>query len=823
MNQTQPENYKPHPDERFFDLFSVILLLFAMIAAAMRLSATAWAQHLEVVQGVVFFGVLLGLAVGKSIFSPRSAFLLGLDYGLLLLPWQLGLILFSPNVEWQERVVSMAGRLWTVLGDISRRDQVTDNILFLYLMAILFWCLSTYAGYILVRRAGMWRAVVPMGITALVIETFDPLLTRRSWFLAIYLFLALLLVARMHYLVNSKRWRDVRTYIPSDAGFEQTRIAVGVVLVLVLLSWNIPTLAEDVPVFSTIYRNQIEPFRQKVSDRMSFLFSSLRESVGLVYDYYSDQMILGSGTGLSEALEMTVEAPGSLYLGQRFYWRARVYDTYETGEWRTSITANLFYQPSDQIPSVDSSKRIRASFRFRPAQSIMTIYSTGQPVQFSRAGELQAVTNLDGTLDLVAFKSSPYIRAGEVYEVTASLPSFTEVDLRSAGEDYPAWVTDRYLQLPEEITPRTIELARQIAANYDNPYDIASAITSYIRSNIDYVETLDESPRQQEPIDWFLFDYRKGFCNYYATAEVILLRSVGIPARLAVGYAQGEGNQLEPVPGKSSEERFEEGYQTNIVNYTVRQKNAHAWPEVFFPGLGWVEFEPTTSEIPIFRPSGEPTPLTPFDEELPELGSDKPPFEPGDSIYPEPEEAEPGEKAYSPFSLGLGIIAIGIAMGIIGFAMFARQRKLPVWNAFVRKVRIDFRPLPAQLERSMRKIGIRPPKFLVQMAYYHLLPELSKAYIEIDRALHRLGKSPHPSQTPSERASELARVLPAVGSAIDLLIDEYQLGTYSPYPGDATLAQEASIHIRQQSRKALLRNTVDHLVMRVKRTLHIRG
>jgi len=76
---------------------------------------------------------------------------------------------------------------------------------------------------------------------------------------------------------------------------------------------------------------------------------------------------------------------------------------------------------------------------------------------------------------------------------------------------------------------------------------------------------------------------KQGFCNYYATAEVILLRSVGIPARLAVGYAQGD-NVDDPLL------------------YTVRQRDAHAWPEVYFPGVGWVEFEPTASQPTLVRP-----------------------------------------------------------------------------------------------------------------------------------------------------------------------------------------------------------------------------
>ena len=158
--------------------------------------------------------------------------------------------------------------------------------------------------------------------------------------------------------------------------------------------------------------------------------------------------------------------------------------------------------------------------------------------------------------------------------------------LRQAGTEYPEWITERYLQLPENITPRTMQLARDITAGLETPYDKTLAITEYLRNTIEYSETITEPlPINQEPIDWFLFDIRKGFCNYYATSQVILLRAVGIPARIAFGYAQGE-----IIEGTSS--------------YSVRELDAHAWPEVYFPTLGWVEFEPTVSQPDLAPPSG---------------------------------------------------------------------------------------------------------------------------------------------------------------------------------------------------------------------------
>jgi len=130
----------------------------------------------------------------------------------------------------------------------------------------------------------------------------------------------------------------------------------------------------------------------------------------------------------------------------------------------------------------------------------------------------------------------------------------------------------RYLQLPK-IDPRVPALARQLAQPYHNAYDQAAAIELYLRTQLDY--TLDLPPvLADDPIASFLFDTRRGHCEYFAAAMAVMVRSLGIPARLVNGFLTGEYNAI----GK---------------NYIVRASDAHTWVEIFFPDVGWVEFDPT--------------------------------------------------------------------------------------------------------------------------------------------------------------------------------------------------------------------------------------
>lgn len=178
--------------------------------------------------------------------------------------------------------------------------------------------------------------------------------------------------------------------------------------------------------------------------------------------------------------------------------------------------------------------------------------------------------------DVEAIFSRQAIDAGSTYEYAALVSTATPDQLRNAGTKYPAYVDSRYLQLPTTITPRTTDLTRSLTASTDNPFDAARAIEQYLRGHITYNEDVSVPPKNQDVVDYVLFDNPQGYCEYYATSMVVMLRTLGIPARMVAGYYPGS-----PDPQQGG--------------YLYRQKNAHAWVEAFFPGYGWIPFEPTAS------------------------------------------------------------------------------------------------------------------------------------------------------------------------------------------------------------------------------------
>lgn len=132
------------------------------------------------------------------------------------------------------------------------------------------------------------------------------------------------------------------------------------------------------------------------------------------------------------------------------------------------------------------------------------------------------------------------------------------------------------LQVPPEDA-RIAELGRKVTALAGTPYEKAKALESYLRTAYAYSLDLKGTPDSPDPLAMFLFEQRRGHCEYFATAMAIMLRQLGIPSRLVNGFRAGEHNRLSD-------------------HWTVRQSDAHSWVEVFFPAGGWVEFDPTPAE-----------------------------------------------------------------------------------------------------------------------------------------------------------------------------------------------------------------------------------
>lgn len=342
---------------------------------------------------------------------------------------------------------------------------------------------------------------------------------------------------------------------------------------------------------------------------------------------------------------------------------------------------------------------------------------------------------------------------GTGYGVTSLVSEATSDQLKGAPADYPAWVQSRYLELPESVTPRTIDLAFQQTASATNPYDRAKAIETFLRQHIAYDLDVGVPPADADIVDYVLFELQRGYCEYYASAMTVMLRALGIPAKTVVGYFPGE-------------------FDAERDGYVYRQENAHAWTEVYFPGYGWIPFEPTASQPPSSfgdvridsQPTPTPTPTPPTEApDVPGTATPLPIQDQAESDIPQPVSEDPGEDGGVPW----GPIATATVLGLAAIGAGA-------WFLATRCSGLEARSLFASLVRWGRAGGVRAD----------------------------------PSSTPREYARQLGRRYPDLGpDAFEVVgaYEEYRYGNATPSPPRLEQAAASLRHLRRRLIRSVIR------------------
>ncbi len=287
---------------------------------------------------------------------------------------------------------------------------------------------------------------------------------------------------------------------------------------------------------------------------------------------FSGRIELGSINSIKKNRELALrvrlmeEAPKGIPLR----WRGLAFDTYDGRAWSRSRTAMRHFGSPD------------GNFQLQPASGQDTLEyeillePLGTSVLFTAARPISIETNDFSHVfrDTADGLHRDRRRSRVRYQVRSELRSIEVLGnrLAGAGRDYPTNISDIYLGVPS-TDPRVRQLSDQMAAGATDSLDIARRIHQRLRQDFSY--TLDVNDvGVSDPLSRFLLDGAPGHCEYFATSMAILARMQGIPARVVVGFLEGE-------------------YSPQQRLYMVRQSDAHSWVEVYFPGHGWVGFDPT--------------------------------------------------------------------------------------------------------------------------------------------------------------------------------------------------------------------------------------
>ncbi len=614
---------------------TMAILVLALLIVADSINSAGWVESAGLT-AVLLWSAIVGLALSKVRLPWFILIPVGLLIGVLVILWQASGTVEGDSVV--DRFAETFQRLDVWWEAATSGGISTDLLPFLLMLLALAWIAGFFSSWFIFRWSNVWIAVVLLGMAILTNLSFLPDTFASRFF--IFAFIAMLLVVRMSIIQRHEKWRSLNVQFTAGAGWLTLHAAVwfsiAVLILAVILPMNAYTNSRAAEVWN-IGRTPIAT----AEDFFARLFAALPSK--------KDQpgRLFGRWLPFIGKISFGGEAVGWATTDYPSYWLSQTYSQYTPKGWVASASEPLEIGPdtlpppqSDTLKRVPRSQIIQLGFstdRFLTGGSYDWVSREGtadslEPMKFyihledtsldealppdiqvlaeelrsestgMTPGGVQSLTTrlvpedvvfvevlrdtpgdaewvvvqrkAPTTPELVAWHFKESTEEHDAYRMTSLVSIATDDDLRGASTEYGNFLTDHYLQLPPSLPDRVSELAERLTTPFDNPLDKALAVQEYLRGpEFTYSLDIEAPPADSDGVDWFLFDSKVGYSDYFSSSMAVMLRSVGVPARIAAGYAPGELN--------------EDGQRV------VRDSDSHGWVQVYFPGYGWIDFEPT--------------------------------------------------------------------------------------------------------------------------------------------------------------------------------------------------------------------------------------
>lgn len=591
---------KPQP-KGVFDFKSFFLIFFVILNLVYGISSLIRGLEPSVLLPIAFAAFILGWFFARSQIKTWQVLLITLVFGLLIIIVQIGGLdsyflsnLSNLEITWPDPdftpllliVIEISLRLGIIiirfiewLFQFVTAEGVYDLVMFNILWSFGIWFSSFWASWGIHKYNNPLIALIPSILFYTIGLDFrganaNSVLPMLGISFAFIIFIT-------HEKITAS-WKDNQIRFPRTIKGYANGVAILVSLILIIVSATLPSISIS----------KIQDFYDRIQSQRKAQaapgFPSgpaaiqpipVNElSIGVLEDRYYGGLpnthLISAGPELSEQVVMIakVDDPYASRENPTYYFRSLTYQLYTNRGWGTKATFNQVFTasqpaitqlPANQRPIVQSVEMIdveKNSLIYSPGT--LTVVDSDYRVGF------RSEENQDNSNDIFGA-----VIAESSYQTESYLPLFGEEDLRAAGQDYPKWVKNRYLGLPDTVPDRVLTLAYELTILESNPYDRAVAIEQYLRT-FPYTTDLPDPPIGKDISDHFLFTLQKGYCDYYATSMVVLARAIGLPARFAVGY-------------------IGQTYDPNLDAYVVTGDQAHSWAEIYFPEYGWIQFEPT--------------------------------------------------------------------------------------------------------------------------------------------------------------------------------------------------------------------------------------
>ncbi len=626
-------------------------------------------------------GTAYGFIAAKVGWPRRIALPVGAALAALILPVMVGGVL-APGASFAGQYRATAASVVQAFVDVVRLGHATTPQYghWLLVFAVLAWATGQFATYTTLHHRRAINAVLLAGgvlVTNMCLTTFDQFPD-----LVVFSVAGLLLLIRMHAAEERSTWISHQVWRAGTIDTPYLRGGLLFVALIVTGSVLLTATASSAPLaglFVDVNNWLIDVGRQYAGVLPPGQASRIAGSS------FPTTLTIGRVWQTDAAPVLRIQVPGS----GEYHWRVIAYDRFTGSGWTQTSTASQAVPAGTKVlagtteGSLPTQDRQTVSFQVTPLDAtLQDVVSPDTPLTVNQQTRLTAILQADQT-----FFASLGLDTVAPYAVTASVPQIdpsgvkglTANELRAAGTDYPAALEQVYTEiLPDTVGSPTRLLLNTIleGSKATDPYDIAREIESYLRDPAHFTYQTNVASVDcggLSVVDCFVKS-RVGYCEYYASLMTMMLRVEQIPARMVEGY-------LPTTPDANGVE-------------TITRDQAHAWVEAYFPGYGWIEFDPTGGNQAFTTPlpAGPPVPSatrTTAPSTSPGAGGNAPNRRFGDQPTRAPGSSTPGSGADQATRIGLiggALLLFALVLGMATWAYRRRQRTLPTPDGVYRGV-----------------------------------------------------------------------------------------------------------------------------------------
>ncbi|TMB60436.1 MAG: transglutaminase domain-containing protein [Chloroflexi bacterium] len=544
--------------------FALPIYVLLVLIYPLSLQQAEWVRAADHFTWLAILGVITGVLVGNTRMSTTRAILLGGVLGAIAIVIATSMAT-EGNAILREKLVKLAINVNNWLTQVLAGESASDPTAFILFLGATTWS-SAFVGTFALQRTGRpWDMLLFVGFCLIV--NVSMALTNLLADLVVFSLASLVLLVRLHIVLLQDRWQRYNIVPSGEMDWRLLRGGLTWALVLVIMAFFTPRVGAA-EVLGRAYNVFESPYHSVEAEWQRF-FAGVSGPSKMRGVSFTESFRLGQSPNLSDRVVMTVDAASG------HFWRAMTYDFYTGGSWRNTETDRV---DKVAVPALGR-ERFDATFEINVQQPGGLLFVANEPVKVNIPAQFQTGADRTYSTGMRAMRGG---QASEKYTVTSFVSVADKAVLRRGPTGYSDYIKQKYLQLPSTLPQRVKDLAHRIAKDETNNYDMAEAIESYLRTTYHYAPQVKAAPPGRDPVDYFLFDLKEDFCEYFSASMTVMLRELGIPARVVEGYTTGT---LDPNTGK----------------YVVKELDAHAWVEAYFPTFGWIEFEPTPSQAPFLR------------------------------------------------------------------------------------------------------------------------------------------------------------------------------------------------------------------------------